>query len=129
MKRVTGDGNVTFRAVHADVNPASKRQGERRAQAIRTWAAAVTRAHFALAMKRSKRSGARWRFRVASAHDERRGLTLGLQIGAPPLHVGERVSLGRKQAHAVRPDSYGPAIVSALDEEGCRFWSFGHETT
>ena len=44
--------------MHSDVNPASKRQWKRRAQAIRTWAGAVTRAHFVLAMKRSKRSGA-----------------------------------------------------------------------
>jgi hypothetical protein len=102
---------------------------KRRAQATRTWAGAVTRAHVALAMKRSERSGARWRFRLPSDHDERRGMTLGLQIGAPPLHVGECVPLGREQAHAVSPDPYGPAIVSALDDECCRCWSFGHETT
>ena len=88
---------------------------------------ALTRAHFALAMERSERSGAS--FRLASAHDERRGMALGLQIGAPPLHVRECVPLGRKQAHAVSPDPYGPAIVSALDKEGFRCWSFGHETT
>ena len=114
--------------MHADVNPAGKRQWKRRVQAW-TWAGAVTRAHFALAMKRSKRSGASWRFLVASADDERRGLILGLQIGAPPLHVGECVPQGHEQAYVVSPDPYGPAIVSALDEEGCRCWSFGHETT
>jgi hypothetical protein len=41
-------------------------------------------------------------------------------VGAPPLHVGECVPLGHEQGHAVSPDSYGPTIVSALDEEGCR---------
>jgi hypothetical protein len=46
-------------------------------------------------------------------------MTLGLQIGAPPLHAGKCVPLGHKQAHAVNPDSYGPTILSALDEEGC----------
>ena len=80
-------------------------------------------------METSERSGARWRFRLASAHDERREIALGLQIGAPPLHFGECVPLGREQAHAVGPDPYGPAIVSALDEEGFRSGSFGHETT
>ena len=73
-----------------------------------------------------------WRkvaFPAASAHEERRGMTLGLQIGAPPLHVGKCVPLGHEQAHVVRPDSDGPAIISALDEESCRCWSFGHETT
>ena len=92
-------------------------------------AGAVTRAHFALALQTSERFGARWHFRLASAHDERREIALGLQIGAPPLHVGECVPLGRKQTHAFSPDPYGPAIVSALDEEGFRCWSFGHETT
>jgi hypothetical protein len=47
-------------------------------------------------------------------------MALGLQICAPPLHVGECVPLGREQAHAVSPDPYGPAIVSALDEERFR---------
>jgi len=62
------------------------------------------------------RSHQRWKGRrdlvpggvFASAHDERRGMTLGLQIGAPLLHVGECMSLGREQAHAVCPDPYGP---------------------
>ena len=61
---------------------------------------------FALAMETRERSGARRRFRLASAHDERRGMTLGLQIGAPLLHVGECMSLGREQAHAVCPNPY-----------------------
>jgi hypothetical protein len=31
-------------------------------------------------------------------------MALGLQIAAPPLHVGKCVPLGREQAHAVSPD-------------------------
>jgi hypothetical protein len=59
-------------------------------------------------------------FPAASAQDERRGMTPWSSVGAPPLHVGECVPLGHAQAHAVSPDSYGPTIVSVLDEEGCR---------
>jgi hypothetical protein len=65
-------------------------------------------------MERSEKSRAKWRFRLACAYDERRGMTLGLQIGAPSLHLRECVAL----------DSHGPAIVGALNEEGCHCWWF-----
>lgn len=121
------DGYVTFALCRpTSILPAS---GNGNAAPKRYGPGRGLKAHFALAMERSERSGAKWRFRLASAHDERRGMPLGLQIAAPPLHVGECVPLGREQAYAVSSNPYGPAIVSTLDEEGFRCWSFGHETT